>query len=181
MAGGRPTKLTPDLQDELVRVLRVGNYAETACAYVGLNKTTFYDWMKRGARAQDKLKKDPDAEIPHGEEIYIEFSNAIKKAEADAEARDVLIIGKAAESQWQAAAWRLERKFPEKWGRRGKRDAEEQEARIAKLEAETEKLKAETRTATQSDEDANQPVTNFMEALAGAVDTEGIYDDPATE
>lgn len=28
-----------------------------------------------------------------------------------------MLIGKAAENQWQAAAWRLERKFPDRWGR----------------------------------------------------------------
>ncbi|HZK41457.1 MAG TPA: hypothetical protein VFD14_00655, partial [Clostridia bacterium] len=58
-------------------------------------------------------------------------------------------------------------------------DKAEQSARIEKLKADTEKVKTEIKLATQTDEDANQPVTNFMEALAGAVDIEGIYNDPA--
>lgn len=117
MTIGRPTKLTPELQAEMVNIIRGGNYVETACAYVGLNKSTFYDWMKRGAREIDRVKKNPKARVRKDEQIYVEFSNAIKKAEAEAEARDVLIIAKAAESQWQAAAWRLERRLPSKWGR----------------------------------------------------------------
>jgi len=35
--------------------------------------------------------------------------------------RDVAIIAKAAAGgHWQAAAWRLERKFPDRWGRKTK-------------------------------------------------------------
>lgn len=131
MTIGRPTKLTPELQAEMVNIIRVGNYVETACAYVGLNKSTFYDWLKRGARELDRIKQNPKARIRKEEEIFVEFSNAIKKAEAEAEARDVLIIGKAAETQWQAAAWRLERRLPKKWGR--SRPYQEDEDRDSKV------------------------------------------------
>lgn len=136
MTTGRPTKLTPELQAEMVNIIRGGNYVETACAYVGLNKSTFYDWMKRGARELDRVKKNPKARVRKDEQIYVEFSNAIKKAEAEAEARDVLIIGKAAETQWQAAAWRLERRLPKKWGRhrpQGAEVAEKQAQAIADM------------------------------------------------
>ena len=113
----RPTKLTPKLQEDILKVIRSGNYIETACAYVGINKSTFYDWLKRGAREKDRLEKNPRARIRKSEKIYVEFSNAVEKALAHAEIRDVAIIGKAAEENWKAAAWRLERKFPERWGR----------------------------------------------------------------
>jgi predicted aldo/keto reductase-like oxidoreductase len=115
---GRPIKLTPELQEELVKVIRAGNYIETACAYVGINKTTFYDWLKRGAREKERLAKNPNARPKKSEAPFVELSNAIEKALAQAEIRDVAIIGKAAEENWQAAAWRLERKFPERWGRK---------------------------------------------------------------
>lgn len=115
---GRPIKLTPELQEELVKVIRAGNYIETACAYVGINKTTFYDWLKRGAREKERLAKNPNARPKKSEQPFVELSNAVEKALAQAEIRDVAIIGKAAEENWQAAAWRLERKFPERWGRK---------------------------------------------------------------
>lgn len=109
----RPTKLTPELQEKICQAIRAGNYIETAAAYAGVNKSTLYDWLKRGGRAKSGK--------------YKEFSNAVEKALAEAEVRDVFIIGKAAEENWQAAAWRLERKFPDRWGRRERWRSEEQE------------------------------------------------------
>ena len=115
---GRPTKLTAEMQSEIVELLKAGNYIETACAVAGLHKSTFYDWMKIADASTHKNK-------------YTNFSDAVKKAMAWAEARDVAIIARHSEKYWQAAAWRLERKYPDKWGRQkleiqhsGKIDAE---------------------------------------------------------
>ncbi len=47
---------------------------------------------------------------------YLAFSNAVKKAEADAIARAVATIIIAGRKTWQAHAWWLERKWPEDWG-----------------------------------------------------------------
>jgi hypothetical protein len=117
---GRPPKLTQELQDQIVQYIKVGAYIETAAAACGLNKSTFYDWLKRGARAQQK------GEWPEEEQKYVDFSNAIEKATADAELRDVGLIARAAQTTWQAAAWRLERKFPHRWGRYERHDVEMQ-------------------------------------------------------
>lgn len=101
---GRPTKLTPEVQDKIVAALRAGNYQETAAAYAGIHRDTFYGWMERG-------KNEPGS-------IYSDFSEAVERAKADAEVRDVALIDRAAaDGSWQAAAWKLERKFPQKWGR----------------------------------------------------------------
>ena len=101
---GRPTKLTAEMHSEIVELIKVGNYIETACAVAGLHKSTFYDWMKIADASTHKNK-------------YTNFSDAVKKAMAWAEARDVAIIARHSEKYWQAAAWRLERKYPERWGR----------------------------------------------------------------
>ncbi len=101
---GRPTKLTPELQAKILTAVRAGNYVETAAAHAGINKATLYDWLKRGADEESG--------------IYREFSNAIEKAWADAEVMDVLLMSKAAQENWQAVAWRLERRHPDRWGRR---------------------------------------------------------------
>jgi len=110
MPRGRPTKLTPEVQKQICDAIEAGNYIETAAQYAGIEKSTLYSWLKEGARAKSGKKK--------------EFSNAVKKALAKSEMRDVFIIGKAAEQNWQAAAWRLERKFPDKWGRKEKQTLE---------------------------------------------------------
>lgn len=96
------SKLTPELQERLVAFLRAGNYVETAAACAGIHKDTFYEWCKKGRK---------------GEEPFAAFVEVVDKAIAESEARDVALIGKAATVNWQAAAWRLERKMPHKWGR----------------------------------------------------------------
>lgn len=102
--GGRPEKISPELVTEISNYVRMGNYVETAAAVAGITKDTLYRWLRKGANAKSG--------------IYKQFSDAVKRAQAEAEARDVGLIGKAAVDQWQAAAWRLERKFPDRWGRR---------------------------------------------------------------
>jgi hypothetical protein len=87
-----------------VAALMAGNYVETAAAQAGLAKRTVYEWMRRGARGQGKE--------------YVDFLHAVQKAQAHAETRAVALISRAAESQWQAAAWQLERKCPARWGQR---------------------------------------------------------------
>jgi hypothetical protein len=97
------SKLTPELQEKLLNLLRRGNYIETAAACVGIHKDTFYAWMKRGSR---------------GDKRFAAFVEAVHRAMAESEAMDLAIIQRASANQWQAAAWRLERRFPEKYGRR---------------------------------------------------------------
>jgi len=114
---GRPTKLTKELTEEIAKYLRAGNYIETTAALVGINRDSIYEWLKRGAAEQERLMKNPRARIRKREKIFVEFSDTVKKAQAQSEAMLVGLVGKAAEKNWTAAAWRLERKFPDKWGR----------------------------------------------------------------
>ena len=101
---GRPSKLTPDLIEKICAPIAAGNYMETAAAYAGVAKDTLYAWLRKGREQKRGL--------------FREFSDAVERAMAEAEMRDVLLVAKAAETQWQAAAWRLERRTPQKWGRR---------------------------------------------------------------
>ena len=54
--------------------------------------------------------------------LYLEFLEAVKKAEASAEIRTVALIETAANQAWQAAAWWLERKHNDRWGRKEKQE-----------------------------------------------------------
>lgn len=102
----RPSKLTVELVDTLVALFEAGQFASVACRLAGIGETTFYRWLEEGGQAKTGRKR--------------EFWEAIKKAEAMAEARRVDIIRQAgAEPKtWQAAAWWLERRFPSRYGRR---------------------------------------------------------------
>lgn len=103
---GRKSKLTADLQAKIVKLIRQGNYAETACNAVGISDVTYYNWLKWG-------EKEPDS-------IYFSFFKAIKEAESKSEAEYLELIKKAAPTSWQAAAWIMERKWWKKWGRKDK-------------------------------------------------------------
>ena len=90
------TKYNDEIVDNLIKYIEAGNYIETACDAVGISKQTFYRWQEE--------KSD--------------FSDAIKKAESKAITRNLLLIQNAAKKSWQAAAWFLERKDYERWGRK---------------------------------------------------------------
>lgn len=113
MPAGRPSKLTPELQKDICNYLLAGNFVETVCDLVGISKETFYAWVKRGERG---WKSDRDGG-------YVEFSDAIKRAVAQVEVLTVNDLRKGPQN-WQAKAWWLERRHPDKWGNRGKSQVE---------------------------------------------------------
>jgi len=49
---------------------------------------------------------------------FSQYFKEIMQARAFAEADNVLVIRNASRDTWQAAAWWLERTFPDRWGRR---------------------------------------------------------------
>jgi hypothetical protein len=113
MPAGRPTKLTKDLIDTIVEMVKNCAYVETACASVGIDKQTLYTWLREAADLRVKIAKDKKATPKPGTRLalVLTFSDAVKSAKAEAENSSVLIIASAA--QWQARAWLLERQRPE--------------------------------------------------------------------
>lgn len=102
----RPSKLTPELQSELLRALSSGAYIEAACQYVGIDPGTYHRWMAKGA--------EEDAPEP-----FREFREAVEKARASVTLRMTgRILAAADDGTWQAAAWYLERSHPDEYGRR---------------------------------------------------------------
>ena len=137
---GRPVKINPTIQAELVKMIQAGNYMETAAAFVGISISTMRDWIRRGEREAQRFIDEPRARPIKSETPFLEFSAAIKKAQAAAEIRDVIIIGDAARESWQAAAWRLERKYPEKWGRKDRHEVSGPSGGPVQIEEIREKL-----------------------------------------
>ena len=115
---GRPRSfvLDPSLHRRIIDLVRAGNFPDTAAAAVGIERTTVWKWMKEGAALRRLVEND--GYIPRGHEIdLVSFSNEIERASAESEARDVMLIGKAAEKDWKAAAHRLERRHRSRWSK----------------------------------------------------------------
>ncbi len=106
---GAKLKLTPELQNELCKWKRVGFSNKAVCDAAGIVENTLYDYIKRG-----------EADIQAGKTtIFSEFLRAYKKAEAVHKTLRLQQIQKAAdEGEWQAAAWELERCYPNEYGKR---------------------------------------------------------------
>lgn len=96
-----PSKFDDTVKGHILDSLRAGNTRTDAAAYAGISHSTLFEWIRRS-------KANPEG--PFGA-----FFDEVKKAEADAVVRNVALIQKAATDTWQAAAWWLERKYPEHW------------------------------------------------------------------
>jgi hypothetical protein len=105
---GRKSKLDKDRQDKLLKAIRVGNDKKVACALAGISEPTLYRWLE-----QSKAK--------NASEQLREFRESFERVEAEAEVLKVSRIAQAADNgRWQAAAWWLERKYPERWAQQTK-------------------------------------------------------------
>ena len=100
----RPSKLTAEVSERICRAIRAGNYPATAARAAGIAESTFYRWMEEGRSAESGKYRD--------------FHEAVKRAEAEGEARAVVLISKAMAKDWRAAMALLERRHPERWRRR---------------------------------------------------------------
>ena len=113
--GGAPTKLDETVTTRILGVLRVGGYPQAAAGVAGIHPKTLARWLARG---------NPDGSDP-ADAPYRAFRQRVDQARAEGETRNVAIIAQAAAQNWQAAAWLLERQFPERWARVSQREKDE--------------------------------------------------------
>jgi len=72
---GAPLKLTPELQDKFVQLVKQGNYFKPVCSCCGIARSTFNDWMSKGEADAAKGKTT----------VFSEFMDTVRHAEAEAE------------------------------------------------------------------------------------------------
>jgi hypothetical protein len=138
MSVGRPSRLTPDVHDRIVQLVRAGNYLKTAAGASGISEQVCQLWMARGRElaatrqakaeslaAEQGLGPDDDMpevslELTENEIRYLNFYEEVTRARAEAQARHVAIIALAGEQDWRASAHYLERTDPSGWGRNDK-------------------------------------------------------------
>jgi hypothetical protein len=96
MGVGAKTKLTTGRQRTICDALRKGNTRTCAANLAGITRETFYQWL----------------------EGNLAFSDAVTRAEAEAEDRYVEAVDKASDADWRAAAFWLERRRHGEWMKR---------------------------------------------------------------
>jgi len=134
--GGAPPKLNEELIDKIMNNLRLGVYLETAVVCAGVHKAIFYEWVKQAHRDRKENKVT----------LKTKLLDAVDRATEEATMRDVMNIDKCAMGKdpeyerdesgqlilngrgnpiikkygmapdWQASAWRLQRRKPKEWG-----------------------------------------------------------------
>lgn len=154
---GRPTKLTPETQARIIKVLEAGGLREDACRANDVDTRTFRLWMHLGRK--------PDAKL-----IYRDFYRAVVRAESFAANFYLDVVKRSADRieetvketvtpipggvqkkrevtqrhvlDPESAKWWLERMRPHQFGKRAVEEVVALEAEVAELKAILDALKA---------------------------------------
>jgi transposase len=113
---GRPSALTAEVKEQIIRAMRAGTYVETAASHAGVSRRVVYKWMKRGREELDrrdlfdedtakrqrntayrKQMEKEDRTARASEEAYVDFVLSMEKAMADSELAALMVINNAGE------------------------------------------------------------------------------------
>ena len=101
---GRPTKLTPRLQVQIVHFIAQGNTIRAACGVCGIDPTTYDRWLRKGRAAKRGR--------------YANFALAVERAQEAFETRMIGAIATAAPKDWRAARELLALRKPQEYGQK---------------------------------------------------------------
>ena len=141
--GRPPEPWDPDKVNDFLLCLRGGNYVDVALDFAGISRSTYYSWSQK---ARECEKDEHGQPTNPKDRIYVDFMDRVAKALADSEVAAMGRIERAARGGavkfvinpteeeakagkrpeviervyapvWQADAWRLERRYPERYAR----------------------------------------------------------------
>jgi len=92
---GRRSKYTPDRVAKIIQAIDMGATFELAAGYAGICPDTMTAWRDR----------------------YSDFSDQMREAEGRAAVKWLAKIEAAANDDWRAAAWNLEKRHPQTYGK----------------------------------------------------------------
>jgi len=106
-AGGRPTKLTDSLMVQLVALIADGMTYHLAAEACGISHETLRQWLRKGES---------------GEQPYVALVASLQRAQALGAHALLVKVTAAADTDWKAAAWLLERRHPESYAKQRPQD-----------------------------------------------------------
>ena len=129
---GRKTKLTANIQEIIITAIKKGLTFEAACEYAKVGKSTFYEWLERGERDKKGIFTEfADAVKRAAIELELSLLDSItEQSKEDATLQETIEsydgkgnllrvrkINRSASQKesWQAKAWFLERRFPQRY------------------------------------------------------------------
>lgn len=117
----QPSKYAdPKIQKIILDALADGNYLYVAAQLAGVAPDTLHSWIKRGRRAIKGEQEEPEVLVDFVERIEL----TLAKWEAETVKQVHTVAKSGAPNTWQAAMTMLERKAPDRWGRRDKVEVE---------------------------------------------------------
>jgi transposase len=114
----RRTDLNPTIIANAKKLLEAGNYTTTVSDFLGISRQTWYNWNNVGEQFVTQLENGATEEeltaTNQDWKLYVEFFDTVRQSTATAEIK--IVDGLVKSKSWQAKAWWLERKFPDRWG-----------------------------------------------------------------
>jgi hypothetical protein len=106
--------------DQLVTLLKGGNYLSTACATLDISPASYNNWLEWGQR-------DLDAGLTDTESVFLKFLRAVKKADAEAEAEIVAKVKAKIDTDKTGITGFtfLDRRWRDRWGQHATVDVNE--------------------------------------------------------
>lgn len=116
--GPEPRKLDDPTIEVIANAIRAGANVQDAAHHAGVSKASLMDWLAYGRAAR----------VEGITTIYSTLLDRVERARADCKLESIAIIRQAARDrvengvkkpgQWAAAAWWLERRYPDEYGQR---------------------------------------------------------------
>lgn len=127
-SAGRRSLLTVKTHTTVLNHIRNGLTHTDAARLTGIGHRTFYDWRTRGEQALDAIYQTVDSaaeatwdtiepHIPETERPYARFAVELATAETEGKQTAIEALRAGMADDWRAAAWYLERKYPDEYSR----------------------------------------------------------------
>ncbi|KKN72124.1 hypothetical protein LCGC14_0414100 [marine sediment metagenome] len=101
-------KLTKKIQNKILHAVYQGATISILCRYAGVSRDTFRGWLEKGVQ---------DLQADDRKTVEAEFALRFATMEAEAAESWLSHINAAAPEDWRAAAWLLERRFRDDYGK----------------------------------------------------------------
>ena len=144
---GRKTILNAKMIENIALMIRSGAYVYAACAAVGISEAAYHKWINKGEDELARRTDEDDPVVDKSQQVYVDFVEAITRAEALAEIEATNRIRKLATAvegknavdprvRLEADKFFLERRYRDRWGRSSNHTGKVEVEQSGKIEVE---------------------------------------------